>query len=136
MARNFKALAGMRSRFENDVRAYLEAHNQQFSYEPFRLEYTKPQKTHYYKPDFVLPGGMIIEAKGIFDATDRKKHLLVKAAHPHLDIRLLFQNPNCPICPGSKTTLAVWADKNGFKWAKGPKIPIAWLEEDQLMLVG
>lgn len=57
-------------------------------YEQYYLEYVVPESKHKYTPDFVLPNGIIIETKGVWDAEDRKKHLLIKEQHPNLDIRL------------------------------------------------
>ena len=54
------------------------------------IHYTTPATPHRYTRDFRLPNGIIIETKGIFDAADREKHLLIKAQHPHLDIRFVF----------------------------------------------
>src|ERR1051326_3234886 len=60
------------------------------TYELRTIEYTKPSKVHKYKPDFVLPNGIIVEGKGIFEADDREKMLLIKDQYPDLDIRLVF----------------------------------------------
>lgn len=40
----------------------------------------------------MLDNGILIEIKGYFTATDRKKHLLVKEQNPELDIRFVFGN--------------------------------------------
>ena len=42
----------------------------------------------------MLYNGIIIETKGRFTAADRRKHLLVRKQHPHLDIRFVFENSN------------------------------------------
>lgn len=76
----------------------------------------------------MLPNGIIIEAKGIFDATDRAKHLLIKAQYPHLDIRFVFSNAKAKIYKGSKTTLAAWCEKNGYQYAT-KEIPAKWFKE-------
>jgi len=52
--------------------------------------------------------------------------LAVKDAHPHLDIRFVFQRNNT-ISKNSKTTYGDWADKHGFKWCVFPNIPPDWL---------
>ena len=44
----------------------------------YYIQYEKPATKHKYTPDFVLPNGIIIEAKGIFEREDRQKHLLIK----------------------------------------------------------
>jgi len=84
----------------------------------------KPRK---YYPDFILPNGVLLETKGMFDLEDRNKMLAVREHHPDADIRILFTNPKGKINKGSKTTYADWCDKHGFKWAKGPAVPEEWL---------
>ena len=81
-------------------------------YEQYYLEYVVPESKHKYTPDFVLPNGIIIETKGVWDAEDRKKHMLIKEQHPNLDIRFVFSRSATPISKGSKTTYASFCDKN------------------------
>jgi hypothetical protein len=97
-------------------------------YETQTIEYIKPERTHRYRPDFTLPNGIIIEGKGIFEAEDREKHLLVKSQRPDLDIRFVFSRSEAPIYPKSKTTLSAWCLKFGFKFAD-KLIPISWFKE-------
>lgn len=92
------------------------------------LKYVRPASDHKYTPDFRLSNGVIIESKGLFATEDRQKMILVKAQYPHLDIRMLFSNANAKISKGSKTTYAMWADKNGFPWAHR-EVPASWIEE-------
>ena len=99
-------------------------------YEQFYLEYTVPESKHKYTPDFVLPNGIIIETKGVWDAEDRKKHLLIKKQHPELDIRFVFSRSKTPIYKGSKTTYATFCEANGFVYAD-KRIPEEWLKEDK-----
>lgn len=115
-----------RSRFEQQLAKQLEAKKIDYRYEEEMIRYTKPITPSRYTPDFVLPNGIIIEAKGLFIASDRKKHLLVKEQYPHLDIRFVFQRANNRLSKTSKTTYADWATKNGFLWADS-SIPDAWL---------
>jgi len=99
-----------------------------YAYEQVKIEYHKPAKTSKYTPDFVLENGIIIETKGIFDTADRQKHLLIKEQLPELDIRFVFSNPNQRISKISKTTYAMWCEKNGFAYfAKA--VPTEWLKE-------
>ncbi|MGL5934576.1 MAG: hypothetical protein ACRCZI_03020, partial [Cetobacterium sp.] len=70
--------------------------------------------------------GVIVEAKGEFTAKDRKKHLLIRAQYPQLDIRFVFSNPQSRISKTSRVTYAMWAEKHGFKYSKGT-IPSEWL---------
>lgn len=69
---------------------------------------------------------IIIETKGRFVTADRQKHLMIKAQHPDLDIRFLFQNSRARISKTSKTTYADWCRKNGFLFADRI-VPEEWL---------
>lgn len=117
----------MRSGLEVKLAEALTERGVEYDYEPRPLYYTPPKAK--YIPDFVLSAqGIIIEAKGRFDSGDRKKHLLIKDQHPDLDIRFVFSNPNSKISARSKTTYAMWCDKNGFQYAK-ETVPESWLKE-------
>ncbi len=87
-----------------------------------------PETRHHYTPDFLLPNGILVEAKGIFDSTDRAKHLLVKSQFPGLDIRFVFTRSAASIGNGSKTTLAMWCQKYGYKFSD-KLIPPSWFQE-------
>ena len=54
--------------------------------------------------------------------------LLVITQHPDLDIRMVFMRPNNRLSKTSKTTYAMWCDKNNVKWAN-KYIPIEWINE-------
>lgn len=99
-------------------------------YEQSYLNYTIPESVHKYTPDFILSNGIIIEAKGLFEVNDRKKHLLIKKQYPHLDIRFVFQNPHNYLYKGAKSTYADWCHKYGFKYAT-KLIPDAWFTESK-----
>lgn len=61
-----------------------------FDYEKTRLSFVP--KIKHYTPDFYLVDyDFYIETKGLFIASDRAKHLLIKEQHPDLDIRFIFQ---------------------------------------------
>lgn len=121
--------SGFRSGLEHRISEDLKSKGVKFDYEKLKISYTIPERTASYTPDFVLlDNGIIVESKGIFDAEDRKKHLLIKAQHPHLDIRLVFSRANAPIYKGSPTTHAAWAEHHGFKWAER-LVPDEWLRE-------
>ena len=94
------------------------------------MEYTIPESVHKYTPDFVLPNGIIIETKGVWDVEDRKKHILIREQHPELDIRFVFSRSKTPIYKGSKTTYASFCEKNGIKFAD-KIIPEAWISEKE-----
>lgn len=81
-----------------------------------------------YIPDFRLPNGIIVEAKGFFDATDRTKMLRVKQANPTADIRFIFMADN-KINPKSKTRYTDWCKKHGFLCHVGKSIPESWWHE-------
>ena len=104
----------------------LKAHGIDGEYEKHIISYTKPETKHKYHPDFRLPNGIFVETKGRFLTADRKKHLLIKAQYPNLDIRFLFQNAKVRISKSSKTTYADWCIKYGFKFAE-KTIPPDWL---------
>lgn len=114
-----------RSRLEERLARWLELNGQQFEYETLRLDYTV---SAVYTPDFILPNGVILEAKGYFKPEDRRKMLAVKKQHPDLDIRLVFQAPHNTLTKTSKTTYAKWAEKHGFLWAPSYDIPLEWFE--------
>ena len=107
------------------------------------IRYVIPERIARYTPDFTLPSGIVIETKGIFDAADRKKHLLIREQFPEVDIRFVFSNPNARIGKKSVTTYAHWCDgknpkKFVFKYAAAPTkakaaagaswIPMEWLD--------
>lgn len=96
-------------------------------YEKERIVYTDTRSS-YYKPDWKLPNGILIEAKGYFKPADRAKHLLIKEQHPNLDIRFVFSNPNNKLSAASKSTYADWCHKHGFMYAT-KDVPTEWLKE-------
>lgn len=99
-----------------------------FRFEEVKIPFLEPAKSRTYTPDFVLPNGIIVETKGLFQTEDRQKHLLVRKQHPCLDIRFVFSNAKAKIAKLSKTTYSMWAEKNGFPWAH-KTIPVEWLSE-------
>lgn len=120
---------GFRSGLELRISKDLTDKGVPFGYETVKIKYTVPEREATYTPDFILlDNGIIVESKGVFDAEDRKKHLLIKDQHPELDIRLVFSRANAPIYKGSPTTHAKWAEHHGFKWAE-KLIPEEWLRE-------
>ena len=117
---------GFRSGLEMEIDESLKSRGIDGEYEQHVIKYTKPETHHKYHPDFKLPNGIFVETKGRFLTADRKKHLLIKAQHPELDIRFLFQNSKTRISKSSKTTYADWCIKYGFKFAD-KEIPAEWL---------
>jgi hypothetical protein len=116
---------GYRSGFELKVAEQLNEESIQFGYEDTVISYIKPETRHKYTIDFRLPNGILVETKGRWTLEDRKKHLLVKAQHPELDIRIVFQNASTKISKGSKTTYADFCIKNNIIWAE-KKVPESW----------
>ena len=117
-----------RSGLEKRTAAWLKAQKVAFDYEKLRLPYLVSE-TRTYTPDIqILSKGIIIETKGRFLPSDRKKHLLIKEQYPELDIRFVFSNPNAKIRKGSKTSYADWCDKHGFLYAQ-EVIPTEWIKE-------
>lgn len=114
-----------RSRLEERLARWLELNGHKFEYETLRLPYTIEAT---YTPDFVLPNGVVLEAKGYFKPEDRRKMIAVKKQYPDLDIRLVFQQPYNTLTKTSKTTYGQWADKHGFLWAPAHDIPPEWFE--------
>jgi hypothetical protein len=119
---------GFRSGLEVRNGEHLKANKVKVLFETRKIKYTVPETLRTYTVDFELPNGILVETKGRFEPTDRAKHVLIKLQHPELDIRFVFQNPRAPIYKGSPTSYADWAEKHGFKWAKG-LIPVEWMRE-------
>ena len=128
-------LSSFRSGLEDTLAEQIERTTGSVSYEQLDICYTVPASDHCYTPDFVLPNGIIIESKGIFDAADRKKHLLIQKQYPWLDIRFVFSNASLKIYKGSRTTCGDWCTKNGFKYAS-KTIPASWFKEEKKKTVG
>ena len=119
---------GFRSQLEEKIAAQLDKARLPFRYEEGYTPYVIPASNHKYNGDFILHNGIVIEAKGLLDLDDRKKHLLIRKQHPELDIRFVLSSCRTKISPTSKTTIAEWMEKNGFLFAE-KLIPAAWLKE-------
>lgn len=117
-----------RSGFERKIMKDLKEKGVEFKYEAETLRFVQPAENRRYVVDFILPNGVIVEAKGKFTSADRKKMLLVKAQHPDRDIRMLFMRNN-KLTKKSKTTYTDWCDKNGIVSAVSVDghIPDEWL---------
>lgn len=128
-----------RSKFERSIAEQLKKAGIKYNYEKESYEcFTKVTNgvcedcdgTHvvqrrWYTPDFFLPNGIIIEAKGHLTASNRTILKAVREAHDTLDLRLVFQSNN-RINRGSETRYGDWADQQGIKWVIR-KIPEEWL---------
>jgi hypothetical protein len=120
---------GYRSSLEKSIGEALEAQGTPFEYESFGVPYEPIKKVLLYKPDFILPNGIVVEAKGYFLSKDRQKHKAVLQQYPDLDLRFLFPRPDNKLAKGSATTYADWCNDLGIKWAQGKVIPQSWLDE-------
>jgi hypothetical protein len=118
---------GWRSGLEEQVGKQLKQRGMAYEYETLTILY-RVEETRKYTPDFILSNGIVVETKGRWVTADRKKLKLIKQQYPHLDIRLVFSNPNQRISKTSKTTYGKWAADHGFPFAK-QFIPEAWLAE-------
>lgn len=127
---SYKSDNGHRSGLEDKIAQQIKNHGESEVYEKTEIKYVIPESQHTYTPDFVLSNGIIVEAKGIFDSDDRKKHLLIKKQFPHLDIRFVFSSLTTKICKGSNTTVAKWCEKYGYKYAS-KFIPDSWFREEK-----
>ncbi len=143
MARRNRA-SGKRSKFEETVGVQLDAVGMPYTYETWSYEYDEPLRknmarcddcgsnnlvrTGWYTPDFFLSNGVIIETKGRFTASDRRKMAAVQADHPDLDIKMLFMRDN-KIHKNSKTHYSDWCMENDYDFAIG-EIPASWLKDN------
>ena len=118
---------GWRSGLEEQVGGQLKQAGVVWSYETLTIPY-EVAEIRKYTPDFILGNGIIVETKGHFVTADRKKIKLIRKQYPHLDLRLVFSNPNQRIGKKSKTTYGKCATDHGIPFAK-QFIPEAWLLE-------
>jgi hypothetical protein len=119
---------GFRSGLEEETSKFLTNNGATFTYEEMKIRYLQPATERTYTPDFVLENGIIIETKGRFLIADRKKHILIKRQHPHLDIRFVFSNSKQKLNKASRTSYADWCIKNGFQYAD-KEVPVHWIKE-------
>ncbi len=81
-----------------------------------------------YSPDFLLPNGTFIEAKGHFTGGNRRNLVAWKAHFPNEVLRIVFQADNT-LSKTSETRYSEWAQKNGFEYCIGFRnIPKEWLK--------
>lgn len=118
---------GYRSGLELNTSKFLDELKYKYKYEGLKIEW-EDLAYRTYTPDFVLQNGIIVETKGLFNASDRRKHLMVKKQHPKLDIRFVFFNSKSKLYKGAKSTYADWCKKKGFDYAD-KVIPLEWLNE-------
>lgn len=118
-------LPKFRSGLEEKIWKAAKKARKLLEYEPHYISYVIKGS---YLPDFKMPNGIYIEAKGYLDAGACRKMKAVKASNPDLDIRFVFQDPNGKRNRRAKLRNWEWAEKHGFKWA-AHTIPLAWWRE-------
>ena len=119
-----KKTSKFRSKLEERISNLFDELGVIYEYESSKVAYTIQ---HHYVPDFILPNHIHLEAKGYWDAADRRKILAVKKDNPDLDLRMVFQSPFNTISKKSKTTYAKWCEKHNIPWCAFHTIPIDWL---------
>ncbi len=109
------------------LKALQREYKYSIEYESDKLVYTVQ---HVYTPDFVLhlsDGRKVyIEAKGYWDAEDRRKIRHVMQQNPEADIRMLFQ-ANSKLHKASPTRYADYCEKYKIPYAVGA-IPKEWFK--------
>ena len=118
---------GFRSGFEERISNQLKESKVEYQYETEKIPYIIPETKRSYIPDFILPNGIYIEAKGRLTASDRKKLQFVVKQNPEIDLRIVFTSGKTRISKSSKTTYGQWAEKNNIPWAE-KFIPESWLK--------
>lgn len=129
-AKGIKRVGAYRSGLEEKNMKMLETKGIKAKYEEWSIPYVIPASSHRYTPDIILPNGIIIETKGLWDSEDRKKHLLLREQHPNLDIRLVFSSSRSKLYKGSPTSYGEFCEKHGIKFAD-KLIPTEWLKESK-----
>ena len=118
--------AGYRSGLEEDTAKMLTKMKIPYTYEKTKIKW-EDFMVRTYTPDFVLQNGIIIETKGRFIPSDRRKHIEIRKQHgDKYDIRFVFTNSRAKLYTGAKSTYGDWCTKNGFLYAD-KVIPEEWL---------
>ena len=123
----------LKSGLEEAIHIFLTSKNVDFTYEGMKICFSQPTKKKKYTPDFPIKKSFIVEAKGLFNSKDRKKHRLIKEQHPNYDIRFVFSNSKIKIGKKSQTTYGKWCELFGFKYhciqSTKDTFPKEWLNE-------
>lgn len=127
-AKGIRKVGAYRSGLEDKLAKQLESKGVKVMYEEWSIPYVVPASNHRYTPDLILPNGIIIEAKGLWESDDRKKHLLIREQMPELDIRFIFSSSRTKLYKGSPTSYGEFCEKHGIKFAD-KLIPLEWLKE-------
>ena len=122
------------SGLEELIAKQLDDSKLNYRFEELRIYYNKEDnQKSFYRPDFVLENGIIVEVKGQFPTKDRRKHKLIREQYgDKYDIRFVFSNPNQKVGKKSNTSYADWCNLYGFKYSN-QKIPQEWLKERKIM---
>jgi len=131
-----KPTSKFKSKLEEEFDNFLKQKKIKADYESIKISYLKPAKSSKYTPDFICPVEnlyIILETKGQFLTSDRKKHLIVKEQHPQLDIRFVFSNSKTKIGKKSSTSYGKWCELKGFKYhciqSTKKFLPDEWVKE-------
>lgn len=130
-----------RSAFEERLAQQLEEAGVEFEYEKYTYTFDVPVgqrlvcdecggnsivREKRYTPDFFLPNGMVIEAKGKLLAEHRRVFEAFKLAFPEEDFRLIFMRDNL-LRKRGKHRYSDWARSAGIRYSIG-RIDPEWLE--------
>lgn len=134
----------MRSNYEERVGVSITTHGVQFEYEPWLCAYyssvrgstcadcggNQILKLRWYTPDFVLPNGLIIEAKGKLTGANRTKILDILDTSEYItrdNFRLLFMEDNKYGSAGRR--YSDWAEQYGIVYhvSRIGEVPESWL---------
>lgn len=118
-----------RSGYEEKIYDNATSSGYELEFEPDNpvVRYVVPAR---YIPDFKLPNGILVEAKGWLRPRDRAKMARVRKENPGLDIRFLLQRANKRITKSPNSMMYwQWCEKHGFLWAEGEVIPQEWFDE-------
>lgn len=117
-----------RSKLESRVAKVLS----HCEYETVKLPFTV-DKTHIC--DFIdVENKIEYQVKGFFrNSAEAKEYLFLREQYPDWTFRFIFQDPQKPMpgakrrkkC-GTKRSMAEWAEKNEFEYARYDSIPDEW----------
>ena len=127
-AKGIKKVGLYRSGLEEKNMKYLEGKNVIGLYEMWSIPYVIPESAHKYTPDILLPNGIFVELKGLWEADDRKKHMLLREQYPDIEIRFVFSSSRTKIYKGSPTSYGEFCEKRGILFAD-KLIPVEWIKE-------
>jgi len=124
--------SGFRSGLEQTIAKQIKQARHKIRYEVMKIKWVD-FSIRSYTPDFVLDNGIILEVKGFWSTSDRRKHVEIKRQHEELDIRLVFENSKRKIRKGSKTTYGDWCKKKEILFCDRV-VPKIWLKEKLVLM--